>query len=398
VQHRSAYGLASTTVGSICIVLAPSHCRWWLAVVVALATTAANATQTVTQPFLGVTLYHQTETSPRPLNINVVEIDLSAPGISFQVSPVGPDPRPIGSNPGFAGQPMETIRQSPRQYANAAGAQIAINASYFSSQTIDGVFWANNLALTISNGTKYSPWELPPNNDNNFDDALNITQTNQAFLVKMPSSVPTGYETLPTVSLYNTVTGKERVLQSGVVTAPATGTDPRTAFGLTSGNTKLLLMTVDGRQSGFSEGVSLVELANYMASYGATNAISMDGGGSTELAMNFYGDGSAAQLVNVPSETERLVGTSLAVFALPNGDYNQNGVVDGADYAVWRKSIGGQVAYDAWRQRYGSPAGSGSGFADGASVPEPSCLVFAIIALSGLLALRANSNLSRYTT
>ncbi len=293
---------------------------------------------------------------------------------------------------------METIRQSPRQYANAVGAQIAINASYFSSQTFDGVFWANNLALTVSNGTKYSPWELPPNNDNNFDDALNISQTNQAFIVKMPSSVPTGYETLPSsVTLYNTVTGKEKLLQSGVNIAPSSNPDPRTAMGLTSGNTKLLLMTADGRQTGFSEGVTLAELANYMAEYGATNAIGMDGGGSTQMAMNYYGDGSAAQLVNVPSETERLVGTSLGVFALPNGDYNQNGVVDGADYVVWRDSIGGQYAYDAWRQRFGSAAGSGSGVAEGSSVPEPSSLFFAIIASSGLLTHRGNSNRGRHT-
>lgn len=393
VQRPSARQTLSNFRGVKAPVSVNQHYRWWLAVCCVLVATSAKAAQTVREPFLGVKLYHRTETSPRLLNINVVEIDLSAPGIRFQVSPAGPQPRPLGSNPGFENQPMETIRQAPRLYADAAGAQIAINASYFSSQTIGGVFWANNLGLTVSNGDKYSPWQVGDYTDNNFDDALNITQTNQAFLVKMPPSVPTGFETLPPVSLYNTVTGKERLLQNGNVrVTPSTAYDPRTAIGLTASNTKLLLMTVDGRQPDVSDGVSLFELANYMAEFGATNAIGMDGGGSTELAMNFYGDGSPAELVNSPSESERLVGTSLAVFALPNGDYNDNGVVDAADYVVWRNSIGGQVAYDAWRQRFGSVAGSGSSLAADGGVPEPSGLVSAFIAFLGLLALRANSN------
>ena len=168
------------------------------------------------------------------------------------------------------------------------------------------------------------------------------------------------------------------MLQDGVVKAPS-GTacgsicdlNPRTAAGLTVGNTKLLLMTIDGRNTGVSEGVTLVELAGYMVQYGATNAINLDGGGSTQMAANYYSDGASAKLVNVPSEFERSVGSSLGVFALPNGDYNQNGVVDSGDYVVWRKSIGGPYAYDAWRSRYGgSGTGNGSELGETSPVPE----------------------------
>ena len=31
------------------------------------------------------------------------------------------------------------------------------------------------------------------------------------------------------------------------------------------------------------------------------------------------------------------------------GDYNHNGIVDAADYVVWRKTDGTQPAYDTWR-------------------------------------------------
>jgi hypothetical protein len=136
-------------------------------------------------------------------------------------------------------------------------------------------------------------------------------------------------------------------------------------------------MTVDGRQPGFSEGVTFLELGNLMMTYGAFHALNLDGGGSTQMVMDYYGDGVGAQLVNGPSEAERLVGTNLAVFALPNGDYNKNGTVDAADYVIWRDSIGGTVPYDAWRNRFGLGAGAGGDSTPSAEIaPEPAAVVF----------------------
>ena len=168
---------------------------------------SAKGAQTVTYPFLGVTLYHETLSSPRPLSINVAEIDLSAPGISFMMTPRGPAPQPV-----FNGVPDETVIQTPRQFVNSSGAQLAVNGAFYAISaihTVGGLKWTNNNGLTASKGDAYSPWNSGPYNDNNYDDALNITASNQASFVKMPSSVTTGYETNPAVSLYNTVTGKE---------------------------------------------------------------------------------------------------------------------------------------------------------------------------------------------
>ena len=115
---------------------------------------------------------------------------------------------------------------------------------------------------------------------------------------------------------------------------------------------KLIMMEVDGRGVA-SGGLTMIETADFMLSYGAVDAIDLDGGGSSTMVMNFYGDQAASQVLNVPSDgSERSVGDNLAVFALPNGDYNQNGIVDAADYVVWRTSIGGQLAYDAWRANW----------------------------------------------
>lgn len=70
------------------------------------------------------------------------------------------------------------------------------------------------------------------------------------------------------------------------------------------------------------------------------------------------------------------------------GDYNQNGVVDVADYVVWRKdpaNFGGDPAgYNTWRANFGMTAGNGSGAVSNISVPEP---MAAHLLLLGLLAV-----------
>jgi Phosphodiester glycosidase len=371
-------------------VLAIRHYGLWFALISGFVAPLASATQVITQPFLGVRLIHETETSPRLMNIYVAEIDLSAPGISFEMTPRS------ASYPGpqINGAPAETTRQTTRQFANAVGAQLAINTAFYATE-VPATSWANNVGLTASLGDHYSSWDPfanPPQSkqwyDNYFHDAVNISQSNQAAFLKMPDIIGDGYLTTPSTTLYNTVTGLYRLLQNNHLgtSLPATSPDPLTAIGLTASN-KLLLVTVDGRQPGFSEGITVIELANLMkTTYGATDAIQLDGGGSTTMVSNYYNDAQSAQVLNVPSDgSERSVGSNLAVFALPNGDYNQNGDVDAADYAIWRKSIGGQLAFNAWRSRYGT---SPSGLGGGTTVPEPSTLAFSVLGLLVLMGER----------
>jgi uncharacterized protein YigE (DUF2233 family) len=56
---------------------------------------------------------------------------------------------------------------------------------------------------------------------------------------------------------------------------------PRSALGWNS--THWFLVVVDGRQAGLSVGMNLPELADYLKELGCTEAINLDGGGSTEL-------------------------------------------------------------------------------------------------------------------
>lgn len=82
---------------------------------------------------------------------------------------------------------------------------------------------------------------------------------------------------------------------------------PRTLAG-TDARGRLILVAVDGRQPGVSEGATLQEAARLMRGLGAVNALNLDGGGSTAMAV----DGN---VVNKPSDAagERPVGDTVQV-------------------------------------------------------------------------------------
>jgi exopolysaccharide biosynthesis protein len=83
---------------------------------------------------------------------------------------------------------------------------------------------------------------------------------------------------------------------------------PRTAIAkLKSG--QILLVTVDGRQPGESIGMSLNMLADLLIEFGATEAINLDGGGSTTMVIK-------NRLVNKPSDVsgERPVSDAILVY------------------------------------------------------------------------------------
>ena len=123
-------------------------------------------------------------------------------------------------------------------------------------------------------------------------------------------------EALDPLTIRHAVTGAGRLLTAGqvdVVLKPesiseafSTTRHPRTAAGVCADGS-VLLVTVDGRQPKLSRGVSLTELALLMKRFGATDALNLDGGGSTAMAV-FGG------IVNAPSDaTERAVADMLIV-------------------------------------------------------------------------------------
>jgi hypothetical protein len=82
---------------------------------------------------------------------------------------------------------------------------------------------------------------------------------------------------------------------------------PRTGVGLRGGT--LVMVTVDGRQPGYSEGMTLNEFAQLFCDLGCTEAMNLDGGGSTTMMVR-------TQVVNSPSDgAPRRVANALAIFS-----------------------------------------------------------------------------------
>ncbi len=74
---------------------------------------------------------------------------------------------------------------------------------------------------------------------------------------------------------------------------------------------------------------------------------------------------------------------SITVTLAPPGDHNYNGVVDAADYVLWRMNDNNQPGYDLWRAHFGQTAGSGAGANLHLAVPEPGILSLVLVAACG---------------
>jgi hypothetical protein len=256
---------------------------------------AARADFISETPFLGVTHIHRTETVPRLLSLEVVLIDLTAPGIRFQATE--------SNGPGLPGA---TNFETTREFVTRIDAQIGINANFFSTafDPGSGAFGANLFSLSASNGEVVSPFV-------NTVPGVDIAADNTLTFFETTASVP--------ASPYNAVSGNLPLIRGGVNVADPGATDlaPRSAIGR-AGPSTLILLAVDGRNPGHSLGVTLFEAAQILLEYGTTDAFNLDGGGSTTLV---FAD-PVSRLVNVPfglgsPNTERPVGNNLAVFAQP---------------------------------------------------------------------------------
>lgn len=134
--------------------------------------------------------------------------------------------------------------------------------------------------------------------------------------------------------LSEAIGGGPRILRDGYVSVEvekerlsrtfADERHPRTAIGYSQNEQVLFLVAVDGRQPGYSVGMSLQELAEFMrlrladfsvSKENAYQGLNLDGGGSTTMVVN-------EQVVNSPSDPtgERSVANALLVVAPEDGE------------------------------------------------------------------------------
>ncbi len=257
--------------------------------------------------FRGITYERDVRSTPRPIVANVVTIDLRAPGISFLVTPLEP-----GSGGVARGR-------TTSQFLTRHHAQLAVNGDFFLPWWSDGPtdFYPHEgdptdvLGLAVSGEDVYG-WRVQPYSSLLFGADGSVTiAAGEDYRAPLPAAKMV-------------LSGKAIVVDEGAITPACTAssqakvTHPRTAAALDRSGDTLLLFVIDGRQHGYSEGVTLAELAQIILDHGGFRALNLDGGGSATLAIE-DGQGGARPL-NTPFHTripyrERPVPNHLGVFA-----------------------------------------------------------------------------------
>lgn len=128
--------------------------------------------------------------------------------------------------------------------------------------------------------------------------------------------------------IHAAVNGRQLLVVNGVAQKASAGNNvpaaPRTAVGFSRDGRQMFLLTADGRQSAFAEGLGLDELATMMVELGAYHAVNLDGGGSTTMVAREPGS-ATGQVENRPSDgAQRNVPNGLALYA-PRGSGRATG-------------------------------------------------------------------------
>lgn len=248
--------------------------------------------------FSGVTYTRQVMRSPRPMIVHIVEVDLREPGIRFLVTP------------GDASAEMPLKARTTSQFLDEFGLQIAINGDGFTP-------WHSRTVLD------YYP------HSGDLVDPIGFAASKGLVYSQKTDAEPTLYFTKQNLARIGTATGKIENAISGNLLLVEKGSpleglggepEPRTAVALDKNSRRLILVVIDGRQPGYSEGATLDELANILTEQGAHSAINLDGGGSSTLVTE--GKLGQPDTLNSPINHgipgfQRPVGNHLGIYANP---------------------------------------------------------------------------------
>jgi len=245
--------------------------------------------------------------------MNVLEIDLNCPAISFFVTPGGPeydDPKTEVQE--------EVLAQRTTTFMANYGLQLGINGDFAASAPGPRYEYQPRvvLGLAVSNGVQYSTDDGRP--------ALTLPRnawSGTAYIGRAPFPA----------DVHNAIGANKMLVENGQPVDPlawdpiggALNQNPRTASGLSADGRKLIIVVIDGRQAGFSEGVTLPEMAEYLIEFGAYTGLNHDGGGSSTMVST---DEFGPTIINYPSDAggERIVSNHLGIFSTPAELYVDN--------------------------------------------------------------------------
>lgn len=274
---------------------------WWLYFVPRAPTQAAATPagerfeQAIAwQPiFVGVDYVELHTDRPRPLAIHVVRVDLEANGIELVTTPSNGD------------RPEETDGEFTSIFARESNTQVTVNgAPFYPSRSAPGLP-KDVRGLLVTNGELVSDAYL------NFAALVYDRDTRRANFQAPPFQLE---------GIESAVGGFSMVLRRGRVVEANADLHPRTAVGTGDGGRTLFLVAVDGRQSGYSEGVTTGELGSLLLHLGADFGLNLDGGGTSTMVIQQ--PNGKQKIVNQPIHNgvpgaERVAGCHLGIQAKP---------------------------------------------------------------------------------
>ena len=247
-------------------------------------TQAPGAAQTHQPP---VVLWTMTRIEPAPVAAYFLRIDLQHPQVEIIAMPAG-DPDGDG--------PAEASLTRPLKLVEKHRAVAAVNCNGFAglpgpdgkrSQRWHRGMPVDIIGLVVADGTMRSPADTEGNNL-----CFWTGKDGRPHIGKFPNDTPEVDEGCNAWWI-------DLVKDGRVLPRPGGKRHPRTALGLDKTGRWLLMVVVDGRQAGYSVGMTAHELAKLMLENGCHRAINLDGGGSSVM---IAGDATGApEVVTRPS-------------------------------------------------------------------------------------------------
>jgi hypothetical protein len=249
------------------------------------------------QLYPGITYFRSVRLQPRPIILHAIEIDLTAPGLEFLVTP--------GDR--SAEQPLQARTTSA--FLQKYDLQVAVNGDGFTP-------WRSNSLLDFypHTGDPVTPLGFAASQGVDYakgvenEVTLYISKDNEVSFNELRGEV------------YNAISGDRIVLARGDIPTNLPQNDspqPRTAVGIDQAGETMLILVADGRQPFYSQGVTLRELAEILQGYGMHTVLNLDGGGSSTLVVEgFLG---SANVLNSPADRsipglQRPVGNHLGIW------------------------------------------------------------------------------------
>lgn len=234
---------------------------------------------------------HLHRVTSTPWQIHVIKADLTNPRVRVCVMIKNDNDYPD------AGEPTSLMARRHRAVA-------AINTDFFCGGGCANV-WHCPQGYTVTDGL----YQLPPG----FGSPINPSRT--TFQIsKLQDQVLV--DTVPYAQgwWHNVTGGGPRLVRNGVVSVEwepdvpdQTSRQPRTGCAISADGRYLILATVDGRQWGWSVGMTGAEMAALLIEMGGYQGMGFDSGGSTTMVINGY-------VANQPSDgSERYVAAALGI-------------------------------------------------------------------------------------